>query len=66
MPHAVWTYQIGRYQVANKWLKDRKGRLLTFAELQHYSQVIAALARTMALQAEIDDAIAAAGGWPLL
>ena len=65
VPRAVWTYQIGGYQVANKWLKDRKGRLLTFAELQHYSQVIAALSRTMALQADIDDAIDTAGGWPL-
>lgn len=65
VPRAVWNYQIGGYQVAHKWLKDRKGRLLTFADLQHYSQVIAALERTMALQAEIDGAIDAAGGWPL-
>ena len=65
VPRAAWTCQIGGYQVASKWLKDRKGRLLTFAELQHYSQVIAALARTLALQAGIDAAIAAAGGWPL-
>ncbi len=65
VPRAVWNYQIGGYQVAHKWLKDRKGRLLTFAELQHYSQIIAALERTMALQAEIDGAIDAAGGWPL-
>ena len=65
VPRVVWAYQIGGYQVAHKWLKDRKGRLLTFAELQHYSQIIAALERTMALQADIDDAIEAAGGWPL-
>ena len=63
---AVWNYQIGGYQVAHKWLKDRKGRLLTFADLQHYSQVIAALECTMALQTEIDGAIDAAGGWPLV
>ncbi len=65
VPRGVWVYQIGGYQVANKWLKDRKGRLLTFAELQHYSQVLAALASTMALQTEIDAAINAAGGWPM-
>ena len=66
VPRTVWAYQIGGYQVAHKWLKDRKGRLLTFAELQHYSQVLAALASTMNLQTEIDGAIGAAGGWPLV
>jgi hypothetical protein len=66
VPRTVWNYQIGGYQVAHKWLKDRKGRWLTFADLQHYSQIIAALARTIVLQAEIDGAIDAAGGWPLV
>ena len=65
VPRAVWNYHIGGYQVAHKWLKDRKTRLLTFADLQHYSQVIAALARTMGLQIEIDQAIDASSGWPL-
>ena len=62
VPEAVWGYHIGGYQVAAKWLKDRKGRLLSFDDLQHYQRVIAALARTIALQAEIDAAIP---GWPL-
>ena len=65
VPRAVWAYQIGGHQVAHKWLKDRKGRHLTFADLQHYSQVLAALASTLTLQTEIDDAIEASGGWPL-
>ena len=43
MPRPVWEYMIGGYQVAHKWLKDRKGRLLTFDELQHYGRVVAAL-----------------------
>lgn len=62
MPKAVWEYVIGGYQVAQKWLKDRKGRLLTFGELQHYGRVIAVLNDTIRLQAEIDRAI---GDWPL-
>ncbi len=62
VPQAVWDYHIGGYQVAAKWLKDRKGRLLSFDDLQHYQRVIAALARTIELQAEIDAAIP---GWPL-
>ena len=65
VPRVVWAYQIGGYQVAHKWLKDRKGRLLTFADLQHYNQVLAALASTITLQSEIDVAVDASGGWPL-
>lgn len=57
MPRRVWEYTIGGYQVPQKWLKDRKGRLLTFDELQHYSRVVAALNDTMRLQAAIDEAI---------
>ena len=66
VPRTVWSYQVGGYQVAHKWLKDRKGRLLTFADLQHYGQVVAALSCTIGMQGEIDDAIHAAGGWPLV
>lgn len=62
VPQAVWNYHIGGYQVANKWLKDRKGRLLTFDDLQHYQRVIAVLAETIKLQAEIDAAIPT---WPI-
>lgn len=60
-PH-VWHYHIGGYQVAQKWLKDRKGRMLTFDELAHYRRVIAALAETVELQKAIDAAIPR---WPL-
>jgi predicted helicase len=63
MPGQVWEYTIGGYQVAHKWLKDRKGRLLTFDELQHYSRVIAALNETIRLQDQIDEVI---GSWPLV
>ncbi|MDO8438416.1 MAG: type ISP restriction/modification enzyme [Nitrosomonadaceae bacterium] len=62
VPQAVWDYHIGGYQVAAKWLKDRKGRLLSFDDLQHYQRVIAALAETIRLQAQIDAAIPA---WPM-
>jgi len=38
---------------------------LTFDDLEHYQKVIAALARTLELQSELDRAIDDAGGWPL-
>jgi predicted helicase len=50
----LWSYQIGGYRVLSKWLKDRKGRFLTSADTQHYSRVVTALARTIAIQAQID------------
>lgn len=65
VPQAVWETHIGGYRVAEKWLKDRKGRQLSYDDLTHYQAVIAALARTLELQAGIDVAISAADGWPL-
>lgn len=65
VPQAVWDMHIGGYRVAEKWLKDRKGRSLSYDDLTHYQSVIAALVRTLQLQADIDAAIAQAGGWPL-
>lgn len=53
----VWEFHIGGYQVAEKWLKDRKGRQLTYDDLNHYRNVIAALAETIRLMSEIDEAI---------
>ncbi len=58
----VWGYHIGGYQVCQKWLKDRKGRQLSYDDLTHYRGIVAALARTIELQAAIDEAI---GEWPL-
>lgn len=65
VPQAVWDMHIGGYRVAEKWLKDRRGRLLTYDDITHYQNVVAALARTLAIQTELDDAVDAAGGWPL-
>ena len=66
VPQAVWDMHIGGYRVAEKWLKDRKGRLLAYDDISHYQNTIAALARTLELQSQLDAAIAQAGGWPLV
>lgn len=57
VPPEVWDYHIGGYQVCQKWLKDRKGRQLSYDDLTHYRGIVAALARTIELQAEIDNTI---------
>ena len=51
---AVWHYQIGGYQVCEKWLKDRKERTLSLEEIKTYCRIVTALARTIDLQNEID------------
>lgn len=48
---------MGGYQVCEKWLKDRKGRKLSFDDLMHYQKVVVALQETMRLMQEIDKAI---------
>jgi predicted helicase len=65
VPPEVWQFHVGGYQVCAKWLKDRKGRQLTYDDLTHYQYVVAALAETIALMREIDAVIEAHGGWPL-
>ena len=62
VPPEVWDFHIGGYQVCQKWLKDRKGRTLTYDELTHYQKVIVALKETIRLMAEIDELIL---GWPV-
>lgn len=65
VPEAVWNFHIGGYQVCHKWLKDRKGRALSDADILHYCKIVTALHETIRLMAEIDEAIDAHGGWPI-
>ena len=55
----VWEFQIGGYQVLQKWLKDRKGRVLSFDDLFHYQKIVVALRETMRLMGEMDSLIRA-------
>lgn len=50
----VWEYQIGGYQVLDKWLKDRKKRILSTEDIKHYCRVVTALDKTIEIQREID------------
>ncbi|MGO8717440.1 MAG: type ISP restriction/modification enzyme [Smithella sp.] len=66
IPKNVWEFHVGGYQVCAKWLKDRKGRKLTYDNLTHYQQIVSALAETIVLMENIDAAINASGGWPII
>jgi predicted helicase len=49
---AVWEFTIGGYQVCEKWLKDRRGRTLSFDDIQHYQKIVVALRETIRLMAD--------------
>ena len=55
VPREAWDFYIGGYQPAQKWLKDRKGRTLSFDDIEHYRKIISVLIETSRLMKEIDD-----------
>jgi predicted helicase len=56
VPQVAWEFYIGGYQPAQKWLKDRKGRQLSFEDVRHYQKIIVALTETDRIMREIDKA----------
>jgi len=66
VPPEVWEFHVGGYQVCQKWLKDRKGRALSYEDISHYRRMVAALSETITLMGQIDAAIEDHGGWPIL
>ncbi len=55
IPIDVWNYQIGGYQICDKWLKDRKSRVLSLDEIQTYCRVVTTIKKTIELQKIIDE-----------
>jgi len=49
----VWNYHIGGYQVLNKYLKDRKDRMMDDAP--RYCRIVTALYKTIEIQKQIDN-----------
>ena len=54
VPEVAWSFYIGGYQPAQKWLKDRKDRELDFEDILHYQKIIVALSETDRIMKEID------------
>ncbi len=57
VPQDIWDFHIGGYQVAHKWLKDRRGRQLSLDEKEHYQKIVVALSETIRIMSAIDAAI---------
>lgn len=55
VPEAAWNFYIGGYQPAQKWLKDRKNKELTYDDIIHYQKIINALYLTDKLMLQIDE-----------
>ena len=53
VPETAWNFYIGGYQPAQKWLKDRKGRELTYKDIEHYQKIITILLETDRIMKEI-------------
>ena len=57
VPSEVWDFRVGGYQVCDKWLKDRKGRILTVDDIKHYQRIVVALSETIRLMDAIEERI---------
>ena len=54
VPEVAWTFHIGGYQPAQKWLKDRRGRSLSFDDITHYQRIVKILAESDRIMKEIE------------
>ncbi|MBN8876853.1 MAG: N-6 DNA methylase [Sphingobacteriales bacterium] len=50
----IWEMYVGGYMPAQKWLKDRKDRVLNYEEVIHYQGIINTLMETSKLVDELD------------
>jgi predicted helicase len=56
VPEAVWEFHIGGYQVLDKYLKSRKGHILSLDEINHVGSIADSLEFTIEQMAKIDKA----------
>lgn len=53
VPAIAWGFHIGGYQPAQKWLKDRRGRVLSLDDIYHYQKIVKILSETDRIMGEI-------------
>lgn len=49
-----WSFMMGSYQPAQKWLKDRKNKKMSADEIIHYEQMLYAIRQTLRIMKDID------------
>ncbi len=55
IPEEAYNFHVGGYQPLQKWLKDRKGEVLSFESIRHYEEMVYAITETLHLMKQIDD-----------
>ena len=50
----VWEHEIGSYRVCEKWLRDRRGEVLSYEDVRRYCTILVAVAETLGVMREID------------
>jgi hypothetical protein len=63
LSHETWDFCVGGHQVSRKWLRDRRGRTLSPAEIAQYCYLVQAVRQTREVMAKIDRVIESRGGW---
>jgi predicted helicase len=51
----TWKYSVGSYFVCEKWLKDRKHKVLTLNEIQTYIKIASTIPNILSLWIQLDD-----------
>jgi len=54
IPESVFEFQIGGYKVLDKYLKERKGKILSIQEKDHFKKIINVINYTIKQMSEID------------
>ena len=54
VPSEIYEYQIGGYQVCDKWLKDRRERRFELDDIRTYCRMVTAIGITLVIQQELD------------
>ncbi|MDR2171807.1 MAG: N-6 DNA methylase [Planctomycetaceae bacterium] len=55
VPLEAYEFYVGGYQPAQKWLKDRRNRSLSYDDIQHYQKIITTLIKTIEIQKKLDE-----------
>ncbi len=61
----VWRFMQCGYRPLDKWLKERKNKVLSVRDIYHFRRMHGAIAATMQLMQQIDEVFSEHGGWPL-
>lgn len=59
---AVFGFYVGGYAVCEKWLKSRRGKKLSLAEIRHFGKMVRAIEQIQAHQKALDDTLSQCGG----